>query len=1357
MCCQIRTTTTTHTSMRTSRSRPSSPSSSSFSSTYVQVSSVSLCDPRHTALLVFIHPPPSLTHTNTPSSLETSLHRYRNSSRRCPWRNADGGRRPMRRGRQAGEEGMNKWCRVSLTAMPPKIRPAPGSRFATAGGGGAARPAAAAASAPAQKEKEKKVTNSQEASSTLLLGLSTSTSRSLSSSDIRSAIEKGDVEARAHALECLIQQHVNGESQNHMIMAVIKHLTPLSDHYIKKLVLYFWEVIDKTDEDGNLLSEIILICNFLRNDLLHPNEYVRGLTLRFLCKVQEKEVIEPLVSVVQENLSHADTYVRRSALLAVHHIHRKFPEILPDAVDLMEDAIRRETDVLARRNAFDMLAKAAPDRAALFLAEFCEENIMSESGSAFLMSVVDFAGRRIRESPLEKARYVPVLFAVLQSSDPAVRYQCAYTLLNLSASPTAITQAALTYIDILRTHTDNTVRFIVLGQLERMKTQYGEVLQESLPDVLSVLHQNGPTEMRQCVWKLATDLITVKTVEGFVGMVRKELLQLQQKLSAAATSITTGAAGGPETAAPLQSSGPSSSTAALTALESYRMDLLRALSVAADRFPELVADTIAVSLPDYYFSSPHHAHQLRLMAAGDESAGAGGGGAAQQPGRLAPSVTDASNLELLVLLKRILLQRPSVRRAALNRLRHAFSSFNEPDLLRAALWLFATFGEGQAADGADGPQALLELLQAELQPLPLTMPLEGGASGSGAPDGARDGAGDGADGDGGANKVGLRAITKVREDGTYATVFVTEAEAAAEAAAAVEAAGGGAPPPAAPSGASAMRVLVTHGDGFLICAIASTVVRLVHLQQTAGGAEAAEALGMELLRELLRYAGSVEGTQFAVDDDAQEQIRLALAMLSAPPASASKKVWGEAHETSRQLIAAGHTAGIHTPAAGGARQKAEATGAEEAEAEAKRKELALSLDAPLFFSQLAGGATVGAVGAYDVEIATDVFSGGVGAGLGPGGASADAASLSPRKFLRRLEKVVPLSGSSDPIYCEACVTVNEFDVAVDWRLINCTPHLLQNIMVDLVSLGSMKLCERPQVYSLLPHATLTMQTSLKVASTETGVIFGSLLFDYPDGTHVCIVLNNIDIDVMNYIHPVKELTEVEFRRKWRALDWENKIIVSTPLKNLCGYLHLVERELNMGRITSAEADLGKEELEALLGPDAAAAVLGRTTTGTTAAAKHKNENYNGTNVAEEEETNEDDEEEEEEEEGEEGSGSAAVDRSGCLSCNLAARTAFGEDVLANVSIESDASGTISGIVRIRSGTHTLAYGVGKKLSAVNGDLVTTAANQRGLGGATTTNTPTNGNIRACAFCILVWPVGSRKNNNNNKNRMRNLY
>ena len=57
---------------------------------------------------------------------------------------------------------------------------------------------------------------------------------------------------------------------------------------IKKLLLIFWEIVPKTEPDGRLKHEMILVCDAYRKDLQHPNEFIRGATLRFLCKLKVK-------------------------------------------------------------------------------------------------------------------------------------------------------------------------------------------------------------------------------------------------------------------------------------------------------------------------------------------------------------------------------------------------------------------------------------------------------------------------------------------------------------------------------------------------------------------------------------------------------------------------------------------------------------------------------------------------------------------------------------------------------------------------------------------------------------------------------------------------------------------------------------------------------------------------------------------------------------------------------------------------------------------------------------------------------------------------------------------------------------
>jgi coatomer subunit beta len=60
----------------------------------------------------------------------------------------------------------------------------------------------------------------------------------------------------------------------------------------------YWEIVEKTNLDGSVKDEITLACNALRKDLLSPNEYVRGRTLRLVSKISLGFVLENLTEAI---------------------------------------------------------------------------------------------------------------------------------------------------------------------------------------------------------------------------------------------------------------------------------------------------------------------------------------------------------------------------------------------------------------------------------------------------------------------------------------------------------------------------------------------------------------------------------------------------------------------------------------------------------------------------------------------------------------------------------------------------------------------------------------------------------------------------------------------------------------------------------------------------------------------------------------------------------------------------------------------------------------------------------------------------------------------------------------------------
>jgi len=108
--------------------------------------------------------------------------------------------------------------------------------------------------------------------------------------------------------------------------------------------------------------------NGIRNDLQHPNEYIRGNTLRFLCKLREAELIEPLLSSARSCLEHRHAYVRKNAVFAVSSIYHHSESLIPDAPELLQTFLEGESDQTCKRNAFTALSSMSHQKALEYLS-----------------------------------------------------------------------------------------------------------------------------------------------------------------------------------------------------------------------------------------------------------------------------------------------------------------------------------------------------------------------------------------------------------------------------------------------------------------------------------------------------------------------------------------------------------------------------------------------------------------------------------------------------------------------------------------------------------------------------------------------------------------------------------------------------------------------------------------------------------------------------------------------------------------------------------------------------------------------------------------------------------------------------
>lgn len=934
---------------------------------------------------------------------------------------------------------------------------------------------------------------------------------------MKADLEKGDTRRKTEALKKCIHLILSGEKIPGILMTVIRFVLPLHDHTIKKLLLIFWEIVPKTLPDGKLMQEMILVCDAYRKDLQHPNEYIRGSTLRFLCKLREPELLEPLMPAIVACLEHRHSYVRRNAVLAIFNIFKNFDFLIPDAPELIGSYLEGEQDMSCRRNAFMMLIHADQERALNYLSSCVEQ--VHQFGDILQLVIVELIYKVCYVNPSERVRFIRCVYNLLNSSSAAVRYEAAGTLVTLSTAPSAIKAAASTYIELVVKESDNNVKLIVLDRLVAFlkHSTHERVLQELIMDVLRIL-ATPDLEVRKKTLDLVLNLVTRRTVEETVLVLKKEVTKTHN-------------------------------TVEHEDVGKYRRLLIRTLHACCIKYPD-VSTTVIPLLTDFVSDSDQ-------LAACD----------------------------VLVFVREALFRFPELRPAVLQRLVEVLPVISIAEVHRDALWILGEF--------ADTPRQILDVVAEVRQSLGNLPIVDDELKSAASPDESAESQDQ--------PVTQPSASTLVTADGTYATQSAFSSEK---------------PSVKKESERPALRRYLLSGDFYtgsvLVAALTKLALRYCHLVEQPAKHHRLRAECMLVASSVLRLGRSPLPEKTISQDDA-ERCQLAVRVL----AEKSPMLDDMYLKACRQALA----------------DMVQATSNDHLLTEQKHaSKSAVQPDAPIGFHQLTsaaaraaggGGPDGGAAGVdnmFDISLSQAV-----------GTVKQSAADFSSSK----LSKVNQLTGFSDPIYAEAYVTVNQYDIILDVLVVNQTSDTLQDCCIELTTLGDIKLVEKPTPIVLAPKDFANIKANIKVAGTDNAIIFGNIVYNISGvaSNLNVVVLNDIHIDIMDYIVPAS-CSDHDFRRMWADFEWENKVSINTTITDLSEFLSHLLKQLNMRCITPEKGLSGD---------------------------------------------------------------------SGFLAANLYARSIFGEDALANLSVEkpfNKPDAPVTGHVRIRAKSQGMCVSLGDKVNNV---------------------------------------------------------
>ena len=849
---------------------------------------------------------------------------------------------------------------------------------------------------------------------------------------------------------------LGGEAMPKILMQVIRYVINSKNKQLKKLCMLYWEVVPKYQEPSSeevlaaaaggppvqrkMLPEMLLVCNALMNDLNHPNEYVRGSMLRFLCKVKDEEILGPLVPSIKSCLEHRHPYVRKNAALAVFHAHKLHKEtLIPDGPELIAMFLQQETDVASRRNAFLMLFNENEELAIQFLANNMDD--VGKYGDGFALLILELTRRVCRRDPTQKSRFVRVLFQMLSSTSSAVSYEAAWTLVSLSSAPTAVRAAALTYTNLLNGQNDNNVKLIVLERLEGLKKKHSKILQELLMDILRALSSPNPDICKK-VLDVAMDVVSARNVQEVVNVLKREVQKTMDEDSN-------------------ESDGKGSA---------YRNMLIRAIHGCAARFP-VVAESVVHTLMDF--------------------------------------LSTDSGMQVVVFVRAIVEQYPKLRVPLLTKLLASLEDVSSNQVFCVCLWIL-----GEYTETVDSIVEAFETITEQAGEPPFILKSKEKEEGEKA---AAEAA------------AGPKIVTKniVLADGTYATQTVySEAKAA----------------PTTHDSMPALRRMVVSGDVFLGEILGSSLTKLC---LRAGELPDMNAVKLKQMtaQAVLIMCGVVKMAEVTVTaqrsslSDCQERMTLCCRALLDPKAQGLLKqaLLKDGRQRFAEFLRIIKEKEVTTK-----------------EKKDEKEEITTQADDLIHFRQLRSMAVQG--GDVDLDDGSDL-------------ARATGYDSANSLLSSELNHVYQMSGFADPVYAEAFVTVHDYDIVLEILVINRTPNTLANLTVELSTMGDMKIVERPQSNTLGPLDQITIRASIKVSSTETGHIFGTIVYEDTSTQEKCYInLNDIHMDIMDYIRPASCTDEI-FRSMWAEFEWENKVAISTSITSLLDFLNHIVTSTNMRCLT----------------------------------------------------------------------------------------------------------------------------------------------------------------------------------------------
>ena len=361
-----------------------------------------------------------------------------------------------------------------------------------------------------------------------------STLENLSKDEIFSGLTSKDLAQKEKTLNYLIINILNDPYCDQMIMPVLNYILPYQKNNVKlkKLLLIYWEIIQKRKLNGDILDEFMMVCNNLRKDLEHANEYVVGMSLKLISRIAMKDILDALLPPIYNKcFNHIEAFVRRNTVECLYALYVKFgDELLPDLDEKMVELLSFETDINTRRNAIILLFKVNPLEALNFLINKLENNDLSDFGDTTQLAIVKYLFVLCEEDPTNKSKYMKILFEFMSSKFSGVLFEISNNIVNYTNNWNALSTSVSQLLKILQETPDTNVKLIIVEKLKFFKGLGNKLITNNLPELLKIIEKES-IEVKVKTLKIVLDLIEQNDVEKFLEILETLIFGLFKEIN----------------------------------------------------------------------------------------------------------------------------------------------------------------------------------------------------------------------------------------------------------------------------------------------------------------------------------------------------------------------------------------------------------------------------------------------------------------------------------------------------------------------------------------------------------------------------------------------------------------------------------------------------------------------------------------------------------------------------------------------------------------------------------------------------------------------------------------------------------